>query len=70
MPPNLENSFTLGTYPEEDLLSVLDAVCDAIDGTLNEGGAVLVLDIGGGVAALAAYSKYSIKSAQINSIDH
>ena len=67
IPPNLENSFTLGTDPEEELLSVIDAVCDAIGETLNEGGAVLVLDIGGGIAALAAHSKYGIKVAQIDS---
>lgn len=55
LPEDLENNFTLGSYPGEELLSVTDALCDAIDETLEEGGAVLVLDIGGGVAAMAAY---------------
>ena len=70
IPPDLDNSFTLGTYPGEELLSVIDALCDAIDETLDEGGGVLVLDIGGGVAAMAAYRKYRIKFARIDSTEH
>ncbi|KAM0803420.1 hypothetical protein BDR22DRAFT_970721 [Usnea florida] len=53
--PDLEDPFTLGIYPERELLSVIDELCAAIDVTLEEGGAVLVLDIGAGVAAMAAY---------------
>ena len=70
IPPDLENNFTLGTYPEEELLSVIDALCDAIDETLDEGGAVLILDIGGGVAAMAGYRKYRIKFTQVDSTEH
>ena len=65
--PDLEDKFTLGIHPEEELLSVIDELCAAIDVTLEEGGAVLVLDIGAGVAAMAAYRKHRIKFAPIDS---
>ena len=69
IPPDLDY-FNLGSYPGEELLSVIDALCDAIDETLDEGGAVLVLDIGAGVAAMAGYRKYRIKLTQIDSTEH
>ena len=47
--------FTLGSNNETDMLSVFSEVCDSIDETLREGQGVLVCDVGGGVAALAAY---------------
>ena len=70
IPPDLQNNFTLGTYPEEELLSVIDALYAAIDETLLEGGAVLVLDIGGGVAAMAAYREYGVQFAPLDSTVH
>lgn len=53
-------TFTIENDAEGDLLPILGALCDAIDWALWEGEDVLVLDIGGGVAALAAYSSSSM----------
>ena len=53
-------TFTLDSDTEGDVLSIFGEVCDAIDRTLREGEGVLVWDMGGGVAALAAYSKYRV----------
>lgn len=54
--PDLDSIiFTLESDTEGDLLSTFGKVCDAIDRTLWEGADVLVWDVGGGVAALAAY---------------
>ena len=58
--PELDkNVFTLTSDTEGDLLSIFGEICDAIDGGLEEEEDVLVWDVGGGVAALAAYSKYN-----------
>ncbi|KAF6222796.1 hypothetical protein HO133_000845 [Letharia lupina] len=62
--------FTLKSDTEGDLLSIFGKVCDAIDRTLWEGAGVLVWDVGGGVAALAAYRKYSITCAPTSSTVH
>ena len=57
----LENStFTIENDSEGDLLSIFGEVCEAIDWALNEENGVLVWDIGGGVAAMAGYSKQSV----------
>ena len=59
--PDLDsNTFNIESDTEGDLLSIFGEVCDVIDRILSEGEGVLVLDVGGGVAVLAAYSKYSI----------
>lgn len=50
------------------MLPLFPAVCDAIDRTLTKGEGVLVWDVGGGVAAVAAYSKYSIMYTPTNSM--
>ena len=56
--PDLDSTtFGLESDTEGNLLPILTAVCDAINRTLWEGEGVLVWDVGGGVAALAAYSK-------------
>ena len=49
--------FKIDSDTEGDLLSIFGEVCDAIDRVLYEGEGVLVWDIGGGLATLAAYSK-------------
>ena len=53
-------TFTLDCDTKGDVLSIFGEVCDAIDRTLREGKDILVWDMGGGVAALAAYSKYRV----------
>ncbi len=53
------NIFTLESDTKGALLPIFGEVCNAIDKTLQEEQGVLVWDVGGGVAALAAYSKYS-----------
>ena len=53
-------TFNIKSNTEGDLLSIFGEVCDVIDKMLQEGEGVLVMDVGGGVATLAAYSKYSI----------
>ena len=66
--PYLENStFTIGSDSEGDLLSIFGEVCEAIDWALDDENGVLVWDIGGGVAAMAGYSKHSIIYALISS---
>ena len=56
--PDLDSiTFTIDSDTERNLLSIFGEVCDVIDRILLEGEAVLVMDVGGGVAALAAYSK-------------
>ena len=56
--PYLETApFRIESDSEGDLLSILGEICEAIDWPLNDENSVLVWDIGGGVAAMAGYSK-------------
>ena len=69
--PYLENTiFTIGGDSEGGLLPIFGEVCEAIDWTLNDENSVLVWDIGGGVAAMAAYSKHSLIYALTSSTGH
>ena len=56
--------FPIDDLTEGDLVSILDRMCDVIDETLQKEESVLVWDIGGGVAAMAAYRKYSLIHAR------
>lgn len=51
--------FTLESDTEGDMLAIFSKVCDNIHGIVGnaQGEGVLVWDVGGGVAALAAYSE-------------
>ena len=49
--------FPIEDDTDGDLLSIFGEVCDGIETTLDNRGGVLIWDIGGGVAAMAAYSK-------------
>ena len=55
--------FILESDTKGDLVPIFGKVCDAIDKNLREDEGVLVWDVGGGVAVLAAYSEYSIMMA-------
>ena len=58
--PDLDKTvFTLESDTEGDLLPIFGEVCSIIDRTFGNGECVLVWDVGGGVAALAAYRKYN-----------
>lgn len=60
--PDLETTtFTIASDTEGNLLRIFSQVCDAIDRAISEKECVLVWDVGGGVAALAAYSKYRVR---------
>ena len=62
--------YTIDSDTEGDLLSIFGEICDAIDWSLADGDSVLVWDIGGGVAAMAAYSKYITFYALTRSTRH
>ena len=69
--PELDiTTFALESDNEGDLLPIFDRICHAIDRVLWEGEGVLVWDIGGGVAGLAAYSKYSTMYGPTSSTEH
>ena len=61
--PDIDSTvFPIDSDDDGDLLPIFGEVCDVIDRTLGEGEGVLVCDVGGGVAVLAAYRKYSIRA--------
>lgn len=69
--PELDiTTFALESDNEGDLLPIFDDICHAIDRVLWEGESVLVWDIGGGVAGLAAYSKYNTMYGPKSSTEH
>ncbi len=69
--PELDiTTFALESDNEGDLLPMFDEICHAIDRVLWEGEGVLVWDIGGGVAGLAAYSKYNTMYGPTSSTEH
>lgn len=66
--PDLDSiTFNIESDTDGDLLPIFGEVCDVIDRILLEGEGVLVMDVGGGVATLAAYSKCSISGAPMSS---
>ena len=73
--PDLDNTvFTIESDNKGNLLAVFGEVCDAIDSTLQEGEGegegLLMWDIGGGVAAVAAYRECRIAYALKSFVGH